>query len=68
LRRSCATRNQRHGSMKDVQSHLRHARIETTGNIYMQPIAESVRHMVEADIADVLGVLPAAKTENLRIN
>jgi integrase len=35
LRRSCATRNQRHGSMKDVQSHLRHARIETTGNVYM---------------------------------
>jgi hypothetical protein len=54
--------------MKDVQEHLRHARIETTGNLYMQPIAESVRHMVEADIADVLGVLPAARIEILQIN
>jgi hypothetical protein len=34
----------------------------------MQPVAESVRHMVEADIADVLGVSPATKIENLRIN
>lgn len=68
LRRSCATRNQKHGSMKDIQEHLRHARIETTGNVYMQPVAESVRHMVEADIADVLGVSPETKIENLRIN
>jgi hypothetical protein len=34
----------------------------------MQPVAESVHHMVEADIADVVGVLPAAKLENLPIN
>jgi integrase len=54
LRRSFATRNQKRGSMKDVQEHLRHARIETTGNVYVQAIPESVRSMVEADITDVL--------------
>jgi integrase len=68
LRRSCATRNQRHGSMKDVQSHLRHARIETTGNIYMQPVLESVRNMVEADLADVMGPASASKIESVLIN
>jgi integrase len=68
LRRSCATRNQKHGSMKDVQSHLRHARIETTGNVYMQPVAASVQQMVEADITDILGVPLAAKNESLLVN
>jgi site-specific recombinase XerD len=54
LRRSFATRNQKRASMKDVQEHLRHARIETTGNVCVQAIPESVRSMVEADITDVL--------------
>ena len=27
----------------------------------MQPVAESVRNMVEADIADVMGVLPGGE-------
>jgi hypothetical protein len=54
LRRSFATRNQKRASMKDEQEHLRHARIETTGNVYGQAIPESVRSMVEADITDVL--------------
>jgi hypothetical protein len=40
--------------MKDVQEHLRHARFETTGNVYVQAIPDSVRSMVEADITDVL--------------
>jgi integrase len=68
LRRSCATRNQKRGSMKDVQEHLRHARIETTGNVYVQPVAESVKHMVEADVADVLGVPVEVDSENRRVN
>jgi integrase len=55
LRRSCATRNQRHGSLKDVQSHLGHASIETTGNIYMMPLQDSVARMVELDELEVLG-------------
>jgi integrase len=68
LRRSCATRNQHHGSMKDVQTHLRHARIETTGNTYMQPVTKSVRQMVEDDIADVMRPSNTAKPANLQIN
>ena len=47
---------------------LRQARIKTTGTVYLQPVAESERHMVEADIADVLRVLPAARLENLPIH
>jgi integrase len=53
-KRSFATRNQKRASMKDIQEHLRHARIETTGNVYVHAIPESVRSMVEADITDVL--------------
>jgi hypothetical protein len=64
LRRSFATRNQKRGSMKDVQEHLRHARIETTGNVYMQAIPESVRNMVDADIADVLAPVTESPTVN----
>jgi integrase len=55
LRRSCATRNQRHGSLKDVQAHLRHGNIGTTGDVYMMEIPDSVAQMVELDVADVMG-------------
>jgi integrase len=57
LRRSCATRNQKHGSLKDVQSHLRHGNIGTTGDVYMMEIPDSVAKMVELDVADVLGTI-----------
>jgi integrase len=33
LRRTFGTTMQMHGTMKDVQAHLRHASIATTGNI-----------------------------------
>jgi len=55
LRRSCTTRNQKHGTMKDVQAHMGHASIETTGDVYMMEIPESVARMVELDEMDVLG-------------
>jgi Phage integrase family len=38
LRRTFGTTMQKHGTMKDVQAHLRHASITTTGNIYVQEI------------------------------
>lgn len=47
LRRTCATRMQRHGSVKDVQSHLRHASPNLTAGTYMQPIPQSVQSAVE---------------------
>lgn len=55
LRRSFATRNQKRGTMKDVQTHLRHSSIETTADVYMQAIPASVAAMLEADAKDVLG-------------
>ena len=32
--------------MKDLQSHLRHSRAETTANEYMRELLESVQQMV----------------------
>ncbi|MBB5328010.1 tyrosine-type recombinase/integrase [Tunturiibacter gelidoferens] len=46
LRRTIATRAQKLGSVKDVQSHLRHSRADTTANEYMQELPESVQQMV----------------------
>jgi hypothetical protein len=48
LRRTCATRMQRHGNVKDIQAHLRHASPDVTAGVYMQEIPESVRAAVEA--------------------
>jgi hypothetical protein len=33
--------------VKDIQSHLRHSRADTTANEYMQELPESVQQMVE---------------------
>ena len=55
LRRTFGTTMQKHGSMKDVQAHLRHASITTTGNIYVQEIPSSVRSAVNATVREILG-------------
>jgi integrase len=47
LRRTCATRMQKHGNVKDIQAHLRHASPDVTAGIYMQNIPESLRAAVE---------------------
>ena len=46
IRRTIATRVQSLGSVKDIQSHLRHSRAETTANEYMRELLESVQQMV----------------------
>jgi len=46
IRRTIATRAQSLGSVKDIQSHLRHSRADTTANEYMQGLPESVQQMV----------------------
>jgi integrase len=46
IRRTIATRAQKLGSVKDIQSHLRHSRADTTANEYMQELPESVQEMV----------------------
>ena len=54
LRRTFWTAKQKHGSMKDVQAHLRHASLTTTGNIYVQVIPASVRSTVNATTRAIL--------------
>ncbi|MGH9615898.1 MAG: tyrosine-type recombinase/integrase [Acidobacteriaceae bacterium] len=55
MRRTLGTDLQRHGTMKDAQRILRHADINTTGNIYMQAIPTSVRQTLDARTGAVLG-------------
>jgi hypothetical protein len=52
---------QKHGTLKDTQSMLRHASIQTTGDDYVQRIDESVRQAVNSRTPAVLGFsyLPA---------
>lgn len=59
LRRTMATRAQNLGSVKDIQSHLRHSRADTTANEYMQELPESVQQMVSS----VYQMLATATTE-----
>ena len=46
LRRTMATLSQHKGSVKDIQSVLRHKSPDITAEVYMQPISESARQMV----------------------
>jgi integrase len=46
LRRTFSTLAQAHGTVKDVQRQMRHAKPDMTAGTYMQPIPESVREMV----------------------
>jgi integrase len=46
LRRTMATLSQHAGSVKDIQTHLRHRAPDVTAQEYMQPITDSARGMV----------------------
>ncbi|SEC41412.1 hypothetical protein [Terriglobus roseus] len=46
IRRTIATRAQNLRSVKDIQSHLRHSRADTTANDYLQELPESAQQMV----------------------
>jgi len=48
LRRTMATLAQTKGSIKDVQGILGHSKADTTVNVYMQSIEDSVKHTQEA--------------------
>jgi integrase len=58
LRRTIATRARKLGSVKDVQSHLRHSRADTTANEYMQELPESVQ-----TVGTVYAMLTSTATE-----
>jgi integrase len=48
IRRSIATLGQKKGTPKDIQGVLRHSRLSTTTDVYMQEISESVKATVAA--------------------
>ncbi len=48
LRRTMATLAQKKGGVKDVQGILGHSKADTTVNVYMQEIAESVKQTQDA--------------------
>jgi integrase len=47
-RRTCGTLMQKHGNVKDIQAHLRHAQASTTLGVYIQQIPESVKTAVHS--------------------
>jgi integrase len=54
MRRTLGTDMQKHGTLKDTQSMLRHASIQTTGDVYVQTIEQSVLDAVNSRTAAVL--------------
>lgn len=66
MRRTLGTDLQHHGTLKDAQGALRHASIRTTGDVYMQPLDESVVRAVGSRTAAVLGNWKAP-VEKLRL-
>ena len=54
MRRTMGTDMQHHGTLKDTQGALRHASINTTGNVYVQIIDESVFRAVNSRTNTVL--------------
>jgi len=48
IRRTIATLGQKKGTPKDIQGVLRHSRLSTTTDVYMQEIPESVKATVAA--------------------
>jgi hypothetical protein len=53
LRRTMATLAQTKGSIKDVQGILGHSKADTTVNVYMQSIEDSVKQTQEAIYAEL---------------
>jgi hypothetical protein len=53
------------GSLKDIQTHLRHAKADTTANEYMQELPESVGRMVESMYQELMHNQAAASADLL---
>ena len=61
LRRTFSTLAQQHGTVKDIQRQMRHAKPDLTAGNYMQVIPESVRTMVDAMYQSL--ILPASRVQ-----
>jgi len=66
MRRTLGTDMQSHGTLKDTQSVLRHASIQTTGDVYMQKIDQNVVQAVNSRTDAVLGGMQIS-TEKLAV-
>ena len=53
MRRTLGTHLQRHGTLKDAQGALRHASIQTTGDVYMQEIEDSVLQALNSRTSEI---------------
>jgi integrase len=62
LRRTVATLAQTKGSVKDVQGILGHSKADTTVNVYMQEIEESVKQTQEAIYSELTARPQLAKS------
>jgi integrase len=54
MRRTLGTDMQKHGTLKDAQGALRHASIQTTGNVYVQTIEASVLKAMNSRTTEIL--------------
>jgi integrase len=54
MRRTLGTNLQHHGTLKDAQGALRHASIQTTGDVYMQAIEGSVLQALNSRTSEIL--------------
>jgi integrase len=57
IRRTVATLAQRKGTVKDVQGIMRHSRVATTTDVYMQELPEGVRATVNSIHAELQGTM-----------
>lgn len=60
-RRTCGTLMQKHGNVKDIQSHLRHAQASTTLGVYIQEIPESVKGAVHSLYRQLFDIIPSSE-------
>jgi integrase len=60
-RRTCGTLLQKHGGIKDVQAHLRHAQASTTLGVYIQQIPESVQNAVHSLYRQLFDLVPSSE-------
>ena len=57
IRRTIATLAQRKGTVKDVQGMMRHSRVATTTEVYMQELPEGVRATVDSIHHELKGTM-----------
>jgi integrase len=53
MRRTTATKQQRHGGVKSVQGQLRHSTVQTTFELYAQGVPADQQEMVDSDCREV---------------